>query len=400
MDSVVAVQTFDARERIRCALLTNQGGILTSTRQRLARIAHARGMEASTIDDIIQETLLEAWSHLDRRQTPASFSSWIDAICRNVCRRFAHRHTLELRRHTSLPHLCAAMENADEQEDAQTFALLTVASPDPLEGLELTFVLEQALRVLPEVTRQLVELCYVRELPRAEVAAHLGIKSGALETRLYRVRRQLYQLLHGGLTSNASVVSPARYTQTTRLVPRKRRRGTEPAYALPHPECSRQYNQDTVHSMGLVSLSGLRSLQPTWTRTMQGLSECVTRALAGNARLYREKPALIEVQSKKSGLPGPPGHILSGFNCTAHSAAKRSIRAATSPWSSSWSTGFIRSPNSSSKNILAGAVQAGSSEIYQGQRVLRLELNDRESSSQLTIFAHLDTLRVLAIFPA
>src|SRR5690349_8515667 len=84
------------RERLRSALLADQDGIPTATRLRLARIARARGIEPHVIDDVVQETLLEAWSHLDRLYAPAGFHAWVDEICRNICRRAAHRRAMDL----------------------------------------------------------------------------------------------------------------------------------------------------------------------------------------------------------------------------------------------------------------------------------------------------------------
>src|SRR5437764_884817 len=41
------------------------------------------------------------------------------------------------------------------------------------------------------------------------------------------------------------------------------------------PDCSRRYGQDTIRSMGLVSLAGLRSFTPACKRTMQVLTDGV-----------------------------------------------------------------------------------------------------------------------------
>ena len=65
------------RERLRLALLTDQNGLLTATRQRLTRIAQARGIEPQSIEDVVQETLLEAWRSLDRLHSPHALSRWL-----------------------------------------------------------------------------------------------------------------------------------------------------------------------------------------------------------------------------------------------------------------------------------------------------------------------------------
>src|SRR2546421_3576865 len=87
-------------QRLRERLLTNQDGLLTQTRTRLLRLAQARGVAPDALDDIVQETLFEAWNHLDRLYAPLGFAAWIDEICRNICRRFARRRAFDLLRYT------------------------------------------------------------------------------------------------------------------------------------------------------------------------------------------------------------------------------------------------------------------------------------------------------------
>src|SRR5207249_2206146 len=45
------------------------------------------------------------------------------------------------------------------------------------------------------------------------------------------------------------------------------------------PGCFQRYGIDTVHSMGLVSLIGLRTFRPAWKRTLQGFSDLIIQAL-------------------------------------------------------------------------------------------------------------------------
>src|SRR5581483_6832677 len=134
-------------QRLRSALLTDQDGLLTRTRQRLARLAQARGIEAHTIDDVVQETLLEAWSHLERLHTPAGFSLWIDEICRNVCRRAVHRREVELLRRVTLS------SPAPGEEEGDVLAQLPAPEAfDPCEELsrqDLLLLLDRALGRLP-----------------------------------------------------------------------------------------------------------------------------------------------------------------------------------------------------------------------------------------------------------
>ncbi len=410
------------QEWLRLALLTDRDGILTTTRQRLTRIAHARGMEPSIIDDIVQETLLEAWSHLERLRSLAGFHSWIDEICRNICRRFAHKQTLDLRRNVPLPQLLAGVEEGSGgRSGGSLLDSLALDNADPLDELsrqDRAMLLDRALGELPEATRRLVEMCYLLEIPRAEVASRLSITSGTLQTRLHRARRHLYQILHGPLRQQAEAAGLLAATtqdegwQETRLwcplCGTRRLQGCffEPEDAhgpnlhLRCPECSRRYGHDTVHSMGLVSLAGLRTFQPAWKRTMRGLTEHMKRTLAQgeHACLYCGNPALVQVQSSSGETfcpPGPYSYWLQ-FECVT---CGKDTNVGCMPsvdqlvyWSHPFTQQFVQehprwhgSPGKPGK--------------YEGQEIIQFELADREDNSRLIVFAHRHTLRVLAIFP-
>src|SRR5690242_16710544 len=60
---------------------------LVAARPRLQRLAQLRNVPADSVEDVVQETLLEAWKHLDRLYAPEGFHLWLDEICRNICRR-------------------------------------------------------------------------------------------------------------------------------------------------------------------------------------------------------------------------------------------------------------------------------------------------------------------------
>lgn len=54
-------------------------------------------------------------------------------------------------------------------------------------------LLERALGELSGKAREVVELCYLVELPQREAALRLGLTISALEARLHRARRQICQ---------------------------------------------------------------------------------------------------------------------------------------------------------------------------------------------------------------
>jgi DNA-directed RNA polymerase specialized sigma24 family protein len=47
--------------------------VLAAARPRLLRLARMQGVAPDAIDDVVQETLVEAWRHLDKLRTPECF---------------------------------------------------------------------------------------------------------------------------------------------------------------------------------------------------------------------------------------------------------------------------------------------------------------------------------------
>lgn len=414
-------------QRLRSALLTDQDGILTETRQRLARLAQARGIELHAIDDVVQETLLEAWSHLERLHTPAGFHLWIDEICRNVCRRTAHRREMDLLRRAPL-----SAPVPDEEERDVLAHLPAPDAFDPFEELsrqDLFLLLDRALGTLPQAARQIVELCYLRELPHAEVAERLGITSGTLDTRLHRARRQLRQIFSGPLREEAQGFglaldeTRASCWQETRLwcpgCMRRRLQGCfmhlnseeGPNLHLRCPDCSRHYGQDTVHSMGLVSLTGLCAFRPAWKRVMQGLTDSILPSLARGhyACWYCGQPALIEVKSDASD-EGQSGDLratvsrseqhnpcpfwihLHCSSCDRGAEIQSNIPSVDQLvyWSHPLTRQFLlHHPRWSST--------PGSIVEYAGELAIPLQLADLESNDSLAILAHRQTLQPLLV---
>ena len=418
------------RQRLHSALLEDQDGILTETRLRLARLARARGVAFHLIDDVVQETLLEAWSHLDRLHAPAGFHPWIDEICRNVCRRAAHRRERDLLRHVPLGP--SYTEEASGEHSA-TLDLLAAETPDPLEALshqDLVRLLDRALGVLPAATRQIVEMCYLLELPRAEVAARLNLTSSALDVRLHRARRHLSHLLHGPLRQDAEAAGMVLdgallegWQQTHLWCPlcaRHRLEGcflareTGPNLHLRCPACAQRYQQDTVHSMGLVQLTGLHAFRPAWKRTMQGLSDRVTQALLQGQHpcLYCGKLAVIQVTSQgpeqeepegcRGVPPAPDQHeprpypfwiSLHCLSCGKDMDANGDMPSVDQLvyWSHPLTRQFLlQHPRWSSR--------PGKAVEYAGAPALSFQIADLESSNALTVMAHRQTLGVLAVF--
>ena len=159
-------------------------------RARLVRLCTAIVRDAGVGEDLAQETLLEAWRHQDRLVDPSGTDAWLNAIARNVCRRWLRGRT-----RTALP-------------VAEPEAHAAVAPPLPeldtvLERSELVELLERALALLPPDTREALVGHYVHERSHAEIADQLGSSPDAVSMRVSRGRTRLRFLLETRFADDA-----------------------------------------------------------------------------------------------------------------------------------------------------------------------------------------------------
>src|SRR5215472_4370659 len=137
---------------------------MTAAHPRLLRLARTYGITAETAHDVVQETLLEAWRHLDAIVEPEGFTAWLAAICRNVCRRYHRAHSEMMQR--ELPWGPSPV-SSEEEHDSWLFPhgidVPDHTVVDPLEDLgrqDLATLLDHALGQLPPSAREAIALCY------------------------------------------------------------------------------------------------------------------------------------------------------------------------------------------------------------------------------------------------
>jgi RNA polymerase sigma-70 factor (ECF subfamily) len=146
-------------------------------RARVVRLCTAIVGHAAA-EDVAQETLLEAWRHRDRLVDPTGTDAWLNAIARNVCRRWLRARGTD----ASLP--------TDVVPDLPGPEL-----DDVLEREDVVDLLERALALLPGATGTALVAHYVDELSHAEIAERLGTSADAVSMRVSRGRARLRHLL-------------------------------------------------------------------------------------------------------------------------------------------------------------------------------------------------------------
>lgn len=136
--------------------------------------------------DVVQESFVAAWKALARYDAGRSFPVWLRAIALNKCRDRARR--LAVRR--------LVLGEKDEQSpEAQ-------ARPDPgphgeesLVAAQRRAALQQAIQRLPAKLKEALLLTYFEDLSQQEAADILGVTVKTIETRIYRARQRLAELL-------------------------------------------------------------------------------------------------------------------------------------------------------------------------------------------------------------
>ncbi|HYP19505.1 MAG TPA: sigma-70 family RNA polymerase sigma factor [Chloroflexia bacterium] len=173
--------------------------VLVAERARLVRLCARLSGSPDAAEDLVQETLIEAWRIRDRLYDPSGYSQWLSAIARNVCRRWVRSHGRDLV-HLAQPNGFDPLRSILEEQPSNDLDLEV-----ELEREELAVLLDRAMSLLPETTRAVLVQRYIEETPVAQVAERMGLSEGAVEMRLQRGKLALKRVLATDLSEEASV---------------------------------------------------------------------------------------------------------------------------------------------------------------------------------------------------
>jgi RNA polymerase sigma-70 factor (ECF subfamily) len=129
-------------------------------------------------EELVQEAFLRAWKSIDSLREDKAAKSWLITIVRREYARQFERAKLPM---TDVEDLGVLPERSAEY-DTSTEA----------------FVLRRALADLPEDYREPLVLQVIGGYSSEEIAEIMGIKAGAVMTRLFRARQKLREVLTGG----------------------------------------------------------------------------------------------------------------------------------------------------------------------------------------------------------
>lgn len=129
------------------------------------------GGDPYTAEDIVQETWVRAWRHLDRlTEDHGSVRGWLMRVTHNVA---VDSHRRVRARVTEV--------ELFEQDMANT----TVLPPSTTE-VEMRVVVQAILRQLPEVHRRTLVEVYLADQTAKSAASHLGVPVGTVKSRVHK----------------------------------------------------------------------------------------------------------------------------------------------------------------------------------------------------------------------
>jgi RNA polymerase sigma-70 factor (ECF subfamily) len=161
--------------------------IMQANNRRLYRLARGILRNDGEAEDVVQETYVRAFTHLEQFRGDSSLSTWLSRIAMNEAlgrlRRQRPGVTIE-----SLP------QGALEAQIIQ----FPLASDDPEKSMaqrEIQHVVEHAIDELPEAFRLVFITRVIEGMNVEETAEILGVKPETVKTRLHRARTMLRDIV-------------------------------------------------------------------------------------------------------------------------------------------------------------------------------------------------------------
>ncbi|MBB6054028.1 RNA polymerase sigma factor [Armatimonas rosea] len=132
---------------------------------------------ADDADDVLSESLLNAYRAMHQLSDETAFQSWLAIIARRTCGRLKRREAL-----------APVLRLAELSEHGIEPASNAPSIDSQLIEEETKACLLQVMAELPPLYRKVYELRDVQDLPANEVAERLGISVAAVKSRLHRAR--------------------------------------------------------------------------------------------------------------------------------------------------------------------------------------------------------------------
>ena len=157
---------------------------------RLLGQAVALAGDLSVAEDLVSETLVEAWKSLPRYNESCRLSTWLYSI-------LLHRHQKSIRRARCRPISLSWLpffEAQDFHEQQQNLPSPELSPAEVLAQNETSAWLRQCLELLPDKHRQVILLRFFEDASLPDIAVVLGCSVGTVKSRLHHALEKLRKM--------------------------------------------------------------------------------------------------------------------------------------------------------------------------------------------------------------
>ena len=157
---------------------------------RLLRQAAALCGDLSAAEDLVSETLVEAWKSLSRYNQTCRLSTWLYSI-------LLHRYQKSVRRARSRPISLAWLPFFEAGKLHEQQQNVPSPEPSPAEAatqIEAAVQLRRCIETLPEKHRQVILLRFFEDAALPDIANVLGCSVGTVKSRLHHALEKLRKM--------------------------------------------------------------------------------------------------------------------------------------------------------------------------------------------------------------
>ena len=166
------------------------GAQLSAMVPKLRAFAISLCRNRTLADDLVQETIIKAWTARDRFEPGTNLSAWLHTILRN------HFYTL-------------TRNNRRSVEDPDGKMASTLASKPDQDGKLEYRDLARALEKLPDEQREALILTGAGGFSYEEVAEITGCAVGTVKSRIHRARTMLAELIDRNISVSDAAIGVA-----------------------------------------------------------------------------------------------------------------------------------------------------------------------------------------------
>ncbi|VXD02084.1 RNA polymerase subunit sigma-24 [Oceanicaulis sp. 350] len=160
--------------------------LMRRTKEPLYRFARRHIGDDGLAYDMVQQAFISAWRSLRRYDAAYPFEAWMRTIVRNKCR--DEQRKARVRRWISFSPVTGSGIKLDAPEESAD-PERTTSDRDELARAKA------AIAALPDGLKTPLILTALEGLTMAEAARELGLTEKAVESRIYRARKKLVEVL-------------------------------------------------------------------------------------------------------------------------------------------------------------------------------------------------------------